>query len=213
MKKIFISGMLYTAWTISSFSATGNSNLSAFFEGLRVQGTKARPVVGTNLFEKGKRNNIPEYQEKTAIICAYTQPISPLTQLEWHIVDAANNDSVIGKILVQYYPQGDYPGYPQGTPLIRLRHIEIENKSFQKQGHGSRALETLFTALRTNKSFPESTLIGLEYSISDRHLGPWYDKFGFTPIAAASWSDVRIAKVPLNRVKFPYYKKAKAAKA
>ncbi len=207
MQKIFV-GITFVCWAIGSFAATGNE-MSAFFEGLmRNQKTVTGLTDKPALFEKNKKNTIPQYREETALICAWTAPISRLTQLAWDIID--NHNTCIGTILVQYYPEGDCTGYPQGTPLIRLRNITITDLSQQRKGHGSRALETLFTVLRGNKSFPEETLIGLEYSTLAPHLGPWYEKFGFKKIGgAASWSDVSLATVPLRKIKFPYYKALK----
>ena len=115
-------------------------------------------------------------------------------------------DQKVGEILLQYYP-GNY-NYKIGEKVMRLRSIEIDEK-YKKQGHGTRALETLFTKFRVLKNvIPQDSFICLERPTKE-HLKKWYEKFGF--IALKDFTDLSIMIVPVIGTQFPYYAKLKAA--
>ena len=88
---------------------------------------------------------------------------------------------------------------------LRLRDITID-EHYRHQGHGGRALETLFTVLRGN-NLPSTTDVYLETNTKPSYLMNMWEKFGFSVIETTGWNDVKILSAPLKKVKFPYFKK------
>ncbi len=126
---------------------------------------------------------IPGYE--TYLVCSYDQPIRTMTQINFDIMDESGK---IGLILLQYYPDANnqfYTSSPAGT--LRLRNIEIEDKTKRRQGHGGRALETLFIALRKHAP-KEISDIWLECNVRPNYLIPFYEKLGFKRGRTTEWS-------------------------
>lgn len=135
--------------------------------------------------------------------CTWNEKITELTQICFYV---KNKNQKIGEILLQYYPFGATEMYKTAkNPTLRVRDITIE-EHFRHQGHGGRALETLFTILRRN-NLPSTTEVYLETNTNPSYLMNMWVKFGFSTIENTFWNDVKILSAPLKKVKFPYYNK------
>ena len=157
------------------------------------------------VIELKQKSYVANYE--TYLICAYSQDISELTQVNFNI-HRSLDEAHIGQILLQYYPQGGYYKTGRETPTLRLRHIEID-EGFRQQHHATRALETLFTQLRKSSALPKDVEVWLEYSTCYPYLGTLYKSFGFKNSNEPSIAETKVLRVELSKTKFPYYRKIK----
>lgn len=167
---------------------------------------KSSPSVqlSRRIVEKDKVSKIPNYE--TYLKCTASEDSKHSTQNDFTIHQ--NDGQKIGEILLQYYPTGGHYKTGGRTPIIRLRHIEIEEQ-FRRNHSATRALETLFTELRKSAALPQNVEVWLEYSSSYKFLAPWYQSFGFQHTEEPSAFETKVMRVLLSKTQFPYYKKIK----
>jgi GNAT superfamily N-acetyltransferase len=133
----------------------------------------------------------------------------------YHLDIIDGSDTPVGRIVFSHFL-----GHALfGDKVIALDTLDIM-PAYQRQGHAGRALECLFSALQhlDPPLDPETTLSVL---ITGKAFLPlFYGKFGLKKIPQApfdasktSHEVVERRQVLLSKVKFPYYKKDRAASA
>lgn len=143
------------------------------------------------------------------------------------VVGEGAEKQTVGALYVEYVKTPDPRFYKVTKPIVRIHNISVgevecpyslgqgDQSPLQKQGYGSMALETIFSALRKSPDFGNDTMIFLEAPTYVAHLVPWYKSFGFTEQftpAAMQAEMVSYMAVKIGATQFPYFKKTKPKK-